>query len=677
MKYWLNLALSALVLGAVISAGVIAPVSGSTPAFAVDEAAAPVITQAATNGSLWAGSDAAGNLYWSEDSGSTWSAGNLSLTKSGVSSLIWSGSSFLATSYFEGARSSDGKTWTRFMLPLGSVFDPGNIIADDEFFRSGSMSVDQIQAFLNQRNPDCREGFVCMKNYTETTFSRDKTVLCQAYEGGENETAAQIINKVSTACGVSAEALLVLIQKEQSLVTLSAPSATRFERATGYACPDTAPCDERYYGFYNQVYNAAKQFKRYSNPPGTSRFFTWFPVGNQAPVRYHPRASCGTTPVVIRNQATAGLYYYTPYTPNAIAMTNLASTGDSCSAYGNRNFWRVYNYWFNPTKDFGTWATTRDGVTTVVDKEGTIATSATLASWQRVGVLPGVTASNPVTQFGQSSAGNLAVLLTDGTAYESSDGSEWSPLVVPTTEVVQDVVTRHTVASGDTVWRISRANGVSVSSVVSENNLPRGGSLIRVGQTLTMTKRGVVKTFDSPVRLDPSIVISAGRSADESAPEESDTPAEPAEDSPGDSESAPEVVEEPGSEPEAPAEDSSSDSQEELPALEPVVTETSTNAVSYTVARGDTLIRIAFRNTTTVSKLVADNSISNRDRIYQGQKLRVGTTTQTMTYHRAQSGDTPERIAERRSVALATVLSLNASLESGGEIGVGTLVRLS
>lgn len=673
MKYWLNLALSALALGAVIATGALAPFSASSAAEA-EESATPVITQAATNGSLWAGSDGNGAMYWSEDRGTSWNATGFGLTKSGVSSVIWNGSAFLATSYFEGARSGDGKTWTRFMLPLGSAFDPGNIIADDEFFRSGSMSVDQIQAFLNQRNPDCREGFVCMKDYTETTFSRDQTVLCQAYEGGENETAAQIINKVSTACGVSSEALLVLIQKEQSLVTLSAPSATRFERATGYACPDTAPCDEKYFGFYNQVYNAAKQFKRYSNPPGTSRFFTWFPVGATAPVRYHPNAACGTTPVLIRNQATAGLYYFTPYTPNAIAMTNLASTGDSCSAYGNRNFWRVYNYWFNPTKDFGTWATTRDGVTTVVDREGTIATSTTLVSWQRVGVLPGITASNPVTQFGQSSAGNLAVLLTDGTAYESSDGSEWSLLVVPTTEVVQDVVTRHTVASGDTVWRISRANGVSVSSVVSENNLPRGGSLIRVGQTLTMTKRGVVKTFDSPVRLDPSIVISAGRSSDESAPDESDTPAE---DSPADSESAPEVVAEPGSEPEAPAEDSSSDPQKGLPALEPVVTETSTNAVSYTVARGDTLIRIAFRNTTTVPKLVADNSISNRNRIYQGQKLIVGTTTQTMTYHRAQSGDTPERIAERRSVALATVLTLNASLKSGSEIGAGTLVRLS
>jgi len=277
VKYWLNLALSALALGAVIATGALAPFSASSAAVA-EESATPVITQAATNGSLWAGSDGNGAMYWSEDRGTSWNATGFGITKSGVSSVIWNGSAFLATSYFEGARSGDGKTWTRFMLPLGSAFDPGNIISDAEFFRSGSMSVEQIQAFLNQRNPDCRSGFVCMKDYQETTFSRDQTVLCQAYQGAENESAAAIVHKVSAACGVSVEALLVLIQKEQSLVTLSAPSATRFERATGYACPDTAPCDEKYFGFYNQVYNAAKQFKRYSNPPGTSRFFTWFPV---------------------------------------------------------------------------------------------------------------------------------------------------------------------------------------------------------------------------------------------------------------------------------------------------------------------------------------------------------------------------------------------------------------
>lgn len=27
-------------------------------------------------------------------------------------------------------------------------------------------------------------------------------------------------------------------------------------------------------------------------------------------------------------------------------MSNLYGTGDSCSAYGNRNFWRMYTDWF-------------------------------------------------------------------------------------------------------------------------------------------------------------------------------------------------------------------------------------------------------------------------------------------------------------------------------------------
>jgi LysM repeat protein len=667
VKYWLNLCLSALALGSLLAAFQVTPWSDAPAAIAEE---VPTITQAATNGSLWAGADANGALYWSENSGTTWTSTGFGLTKSGVSSVIWNGSAFLATSYFEGARSSNGKNWTRFMLPLGSSFDPGNIISDAEFFRSGSMSVEAIQTFLEQRNPDCRSGFVCMKDFQETTFSRDQTVLCQAYEGGSNESAAEIVFKVSTACGVSVEALLVLIQKEQSLVTLSAPSTTRFERATGYACPDTAPCDEKYFGFYNQVYNAAKQFKRYSNPPGTSRFFTWFPVGSAAPVRYHPKASCGTTPVTMRNQATAGLHYYTPYTPNGIALVNLASTGDACSAYGNRNFWRVYNYWFNPTKDFGTWATSRNGVTAVIDRDGTVATSTTLTSWQRIGVLPGVTPTNPVTQFGTSAGGGLAALLTDGSAYESSDGVSWSPLVVATTEAVQDVVTRHVVAAGDTVWRISRANGLSVSAVVAENNLPRDGAVIRVGQTLTMTKRGVVKTYDSPVVLDSSIVIQAGSSTDEPVSSEANTPAEPAEGS--DSSDGSEE-----SSSETPSDGASGTSGGVLPALEPLVTETATNNVTYTVARGDTLLRIAFKNKTTVSRLVADNSIANRNRIYQGQKLTVGTTTQTASYHRAQSGDTPDRIAERRSVSLDTVLALNPSLVKGSQIEVGKLVRLS
>ena len=665
----MKLALSSMAIAVVAIAGVIT--MPATPAVANEEAATTIV-HGARNSTIWVGADAAGTLHWSENEGSSWTSSGFGLTKSGISSVVWTGSQFLATSYFEGARSSDGKTWTRFMLPLGSAFDPGNLISDAEFFRSASMTVEEIQAFLEQRNPNCRDGFVCMKDFTETTFSRDQTVLCNAYEGAENETAAQILHKVSAACGVSVEALLVLIQKEQSLVTLSAPSTIRFERATGYACPDTAPCDSQFFGFYNQVYNAAKQFKRYSNPPGTSRFFTWFPVGQTSQVRLHPNAACGTRPVTMKNQATAGLHYYTPYTPNDIALVNLASVGDSCSAYGNRNFWRVYNYWFNPNKDFRTMATTRDGVTMVADRDGTLATSSNLTSWQRIGVAPGASGSNGVSEFGQTSAGNYAVLMADGTAFESSDGIAWNPLTVQATEVNQDIVTRHTVRSGDTVWAISRANGVSVSAVVAENSLARGGALIRIGQVLTITKKGVVRTVDSPVILDPSIVIAAGDSrnadAENTASEDSQTPAE------GESSDSEDMSE---SSDETPAESSEGNSDTPLPALEPIVSQTQTNDVSYTVARGDTLIRIAFRNGTTVSKLVADNGIRNRDRIFEGQVLKVGVSETTMTYHRSQEGDTLTRISERRSVPLDRLLTLNSSRTATSAITVGELIRLS
>ena len=52
----------------------------------------------------------------------------------------------------------------------------------------------------------------------------------------------------------------------------------------------------------------------------------------------------------IRNQATAALYIYTPYRPNQGALNNLYGTGDSCSSYGNRNFWRMFTDWFGSTK---------------------------------------------------------------------------------------------------------------------------------------------------------------------------------------------------------------------------------------------------------------------------------------------------------------------------------------
>ena len=74
---------------------------------------------------------------------------------------------------------------------------------------------------------------------------------------------------------------------------------------------------------------------------------------------------------------------------------------------------------------------------------------------------------------------------------------------------------------------------------------------------------------------------------------------------------------------------------------------------------------------------VAENGIRNRDRIFEGQKLQLGVSETTMTYHRSQEGDTLTRISERRSVPLDRLLSLNSDRTATSAIPVGELVRLS
>jgi putative cell wall-binding protein len=232
---------------------------------------------------------------------------------------------------------------------VASDFQAGYIISDYNFYNGQALDVGSIQAFLNAQVTACRAGYTCLKDYRESTASRAADAMCAAYPGAANESAATIIAKVGAACGISQKVLLVLLQKEQSLVTDTWPTTSQYQKATGFACPDTAACDPSTLGFYNQVYKAAWQYKRYSNPPGTSNSFTWIPVGQVSAIRYSPTASCGAGNVLVRNAATAALYYYTPYQPNAAALANMYGTGDGCSAYGNRNFWRLYTDWFGPT----------------------------------------------------------------------------------------------------------------------------------------------------------------------------------------------------------------------------------------------------------------------------------------------------------------------------------------
>ena len=234
-------------------------------------------------------------------------------------------------------------------------FDAGNIITDQLFFNGSAMSAAEVQTFLNVRNPNCvpgPDGTPCLKNYRMNTTTMPADDRCpRQYTGAANETAATIIYKVGVACGISQRVLLVMLQKEQGLVTLSGNSLypRRYREAMGYACPDTATCNPAYAGFFKQVYTAAGRFNYYAANPNNFNHR----AGQWNSVRYDVELSCGSSNVFIRNQATAGLYNYTPYQPNAASLAAGKGEGDSCSAYGNRNFWIYFTDWFGSTQTAG------------------------------------------------------------------------------------------------------------------------------------------------------------------------------------------------------------------------------------------------------------------------------------------------------------------------------------
>lgn len=239
-----------------------------------------------------------------------------------------------------------------------SGFKPGNIISDAVMSNYNSMSKDAIQQFLTKKNP-CNNTNVAqyqsLKNqypHLDWHFENGHFVcLSQERFGdgntiGQGQTAAEIIYQAAQDYKINPQVLLVLLEKEQSLITDTYPNSRQYQSATGYGCPDTAACDSKYYGFKNQVRNAAALFRNVLD-----KGYSAFPEKTKGVyVGYNPNSACGRSEVYIENRATAALYRYTPYQPNAAALNAGYGSGDSCSAYGNRNFYLYFTDWFGSTQ---------------------------------------------------------------------------------------------------------------------------------------------------------------------------------------------------------------------------------------------------------------------------------------------------------------------------------------
>lgn len=177
-------------------------------------------------------------------------------------------------------------------------FDPSYLISDSEMTDYNSMDLDDIKNFISKR-----------AGTLDDYITIDKE--------GNFKTAIQTFYETSRSWMINPKYLLVLVQKEQSLLEDANPSQGQYDRATGYGCPDSGGCDDRWKGFYRQVNSAAAQTRYYmdhinefSYQPGNSYY-----IDDQQ--------------VAMKNTATAGLYNYTPH------------------IHGNQSFWNLYNKYFS------------------------------------------------------------------------------------------------------------------------------------------------------------------------------------------------------------------------------------------------------------------------------------------------------------------------------------------
>ncbi len=276
----------------------------------------------------------------------------------------------------------------------GSEWRAGRIIDDNIFTNKDAMSVADIQAFLNSkvgtggydsmpgqcdvngtRNASPYNSSITRAAYARSIGMPDKwTCLSNYYEvpktspgpgvpannyGGSAipagaRSAAQLIWDAAQTYNISPKVLLVTIHKESAgpLTTDDWPWQSQYTYAMGAYCDDSGPnhsanCNPNYAGFSIQISESARLFRLYLNNMDQS-WWEYKKPGNNT-ILYNPDPNCGSSNVYIETKATAALYTYTPYQPNQAALDNLYGSAPPCGAYGNRNFWRIYNDWFGPS----------------------------------------------------------------------------------------------------------------------------------------------------------------------------------------------------------------------------------------------------------------------------------------------------------------------------------------
>lgn len=193
--------------------------------------------------------------------------------------------------------------WFIPTIARAADFNPHFILSDNDLTGYDTMSQAEIQSFL-----DVQPGALKTMRFAD--------------QDGQAKPVAQIIFEAAKEERISPRYLLVVLQKEQGLISDATPSAKQLDWATGYgvcdACSLEDPSIQKFRGFATQVRDAAGLMRWYYDNLATQ---TWI---KRAGLAY----TIDNTTVIPQSNATAFLYNYTPHLS------------------GNKNFWKLWSAWW-------------------------------------------------------------------------------------------------------------------------------------------------------------------------------------------------------------------------------------------------------------------------------------------------------------------------------------------
>lgn len=219
------------------------------------------------------------------------------------------------------------------LLPGGTYaaimdyFNPDYLLTDEELQDAGSMTQADIQAFLTEKG------------------SALKDMVLPDLDG-VSRSVAEMIHRAADTHQINPKYLLVKLQKEQSLLTEPSPLQKQLDWAAGYgvcdACRLDDPAIQKFKGFGIQVDSAAAIMRWYFDHAAAE------PWIKQPLYEY----DIDGTRVVPQTFATAFLYTYTPH------------------LHGNRNFWTLWQNWFQARYPNGTLLKSAQGPTVYAVRDG-------------------------------------------------------------------------------------------------------------------------------------------------------------------------------------------------------------------------------------------------------------------------------------------------------------------